>query len=102
MSPNETLRALGGEVGIYSAGGVVAKVFGVPANTQIEQHVHSYDHLSILISGKVHVIVDGKHSEMTGPALITIEAGKKHTIIAETPALWACIHNEELALASEL
>lgn len=102
MSPNETLRALGGEVGIYSAGGVMAKVYGIPAKTQIEQHVHTYDHLSILISGKAHFIVEGEHTELNGPAFITVEAGKKHTIIAETDSLLACIHNEELALASEL
>lgn len=89
------LRALGGEVEFFSSGGVEAKVYGLPALTKIEQHIHTYDHMSILISGKATVVAGTVATEYTGPAFIEILADVKHTIIAEEPTLWACIHNAD-------
>ena len=83
------------ETEFYEAGGVFIKAYGIPAKTQIEQHVHDYDHLSVLVAGHVHVIVDGVDHEMNGTGFITVEAGKKHVIIAETDSLWLCIHNTD-------
>lgn len=87
------LRALGGEVEFFSSGGIEAKVYGLPAMTKIEQHVHTYDHMSILISGKATLVADKVVTEHTGPAFLELKAGVKHTVIAEEATLWACIHN---------
>lgn len=91
----DALRALGGEVEFFEAGGVTAKVYGLPANTLIEQHVHDYDHLSFMIAGKATVVAGGVATEYEGFNVITILAGVKHTIVAAEPTLWACIHNTD-------
>lgn len=95
------LAAVGGHIEFYDAGGVAIVATGIPALTQIEQHVHPYDHLSVLVSGHVHVVVDGVDHEMKGTGFITVQANKKHTIIAETDSLWLCIHNTDRLEADE-
>lgn len=94
-APDLALRALGGEVEFFSVGGIEAKVYGLPALTKIEQHVHTYDHMSILISGKATLVAGTEVTEHTGPAFLEIKAGVKHTIIAEEATLWACIHSTD-------
>lgn len=62
---------------------------------EIKQHVHDYDHLSILISGTVVLVAGKVATELTGPAFVELKAGVSHTIIAKTASLWACIHNAD-------
>ena len=40
----------------------------------------------------VEVAVDGARRTVTGPACLTIEAGKYHAVRALTDAVWYCIH----------
>lgn len=78
----------------YIAGGVYAKewIAGNPG-AYIEQHQHSFDHLSYLASGSVVVEVEGKETIYTGPIGINIKAHKSHKITALTSGvLWLCIH----------
>lgn len=89
------MTLIGGEVEFYEAGGILVKAYGIPAMKKIEQHVHDDDHVSVLVSGHAHVVVDGIDHDMNGTGFITIEAGKKHTIITETDTLWLCIHNTD-------
>lgn len=97
------LRAAGGEVELFSIGGVEYKVHGIPAMTQIEQHEHKVDHAGIMISGKVHVVADGVATVYEGFNVIPILANVKHTIIAEEATLWACVFStHELEEAGEL
>jgi len=76
----------------HFGGGVYAKESLVPAGMVLVQHKHQHDHLSILASGKVEVVVDGVRKEVTGPACLTIQAGKHHGIKALTDAVWFCVH----------
>ena len=76
----------------HFGGGVYAKETIVPAGMVLVQHKHGHDHLSILASGTVEVVVDGERKEVTGPACLTIEANKHHGIKALTDAVWYCIH----------
>ncbi|MEJ8813384.1 hypothetical protein WKW77_20015 [Variovorax ureilyticus] len=60
----------------HFGGGVYSKETRIPAGMIVVQHKHEYDHLSILASGTVELLVDGVRSELTGPACLTIKAGK--------------------------
>lgn len=76
----------------HFGGGVYAKETVVPAGFVLVQHKHAHDHLSILARGTVELLVDGVRSELTGPACVTIRAGKHHGIKALTDVAWYCIH----------
>ena len=76
----------------HFGGKVYAKQYTLAAGASIVQHRHSFDHLSILASGKVMIHVDGETTELEGPACITIQAQKHHAIKALTDTVWFCVH----------
>lgn len=76
----------------HFGGGVYAKETRISAGLILVQHKHDYDHLSVLASGTVEMLVDGVRSKVTGPACLTIEAGKHHGVKALTDVVWYCIH----------
>lgn len=76
----------------HFSSGVYAKETRIPAGLALVQHKHAFDHLSILASGTVELSVDGVTREVTGPACLTIEAGKHHGVKALTDAVWYCVH----------
>jgi quercetin dioxygenase-like cupin family protein len=76
----------------HFGGGVYAKETRIPAGYLAVQHKHKFDHLSVLASGAVEVIVDGESTEYTAPACLTIAAGKEHSVLALTDVVWYCIH----------
>lgn len=76
-------------------GGIYAKETRVDAGQILVQHKHEHDHLSILASGTVELLVEDTRCELTGPATITIKAGKHHGIKALTSVVWYCIHRTD-------
>lgn len=60
----------------------------------VEQgHTHSFDHLSLLASGSIKIIVDGVASEFVAPHMIYIKADKMHEITAlEDNTAVYCVH----------
>ncbi|WP_341887055.1 hypothetical protein [Variovorax sp. YR752] len=76
----------------HFGGGVYAKETHIAAGLILIQHKHEHDHLSVLASGTVELLIDGVRSEMTGPACLTITAGKHHGVKALTDVVWFCIH----------
>ena len=84
----------------YFSSGVYVKQFHLrTVDEEVETHVHTYDHLSLLASGTVRVTVDGVATVYTAPTAVTIHAGKVHHIAPLTPdCLWYCVHKipEEL------
>lgn len=76
----------------HFGGGVYAKETRIPAGLSLMQHKHEHDHLSVLASGVVQLTVDDQTRTITGPACLTIEAGKHHTVKAVTNAVWYCVH----------
>ena len=76
----------------HFSSGVYAKESRIPAGYILVQHKHEYDHLSILASGSVEMIVDGVRSVVNAPACLTIEAGKHHGVKSLTEVVWYCIH----------
>ena len=69
-----------------------AKECVIPKGTQLVQHKHNYDHLSILAKGKVVVVEDNTETIIEAPACINIKANKHHGILALEDCVWFCIH----------
>ncbi len=76
----------------HFSSGVYAKETQIPAGFILVQHVHKHDHLSILASGSVEMVVDGAKSVIHAPACLTIAAGKHHGIKSLTDVVWYCVH----------
>lgn len=91
MNTND-IAALGVGIVHHFAGGLYAKETHIPAGVSLTKHVHDFDHLSILVSGDVVVIVDGHSTHYGAPAFLTIKAGRAHEILAVTPSTWVCLH----------
>ena len=76
----------------HFSSGVYAKETKIPAGFILVQHVHKHDHLSILASGSVEMVVDDVKSVVHAPACLTIAAGKHHGIKSLTDVVWYCVH----------
>jgi mannose-6-phosphate isomerase-like protein (cupin superfamily) len=76
----------------HFSSGVYAKESRIPAGYILVQHIHKHDHLSILASGSVELIVDGVKSVIDAPACLTIAAGKHHGVKSLTDVVWYCVH----------
>lgn len=90
------LITVGGDVVHHFVGGVYAKETHIPAGTQLGQHKHDHDHLSILAKGTVVVGVNGQAGTFSAPCAIRIAAGTEHHVLALTDAVWFCIWPEAL------
>jgi quercetin dioxygenase-like cupin family protein len=56
-------------------------------------HTHQFDHLTLLASGSLRVVVDGVSSEFVAPHMIYIKADKNHELIAlQDNTVAFCIH----------
>lgn len=70
------------------------KQIPLKAGEAAEQHVHEYDHVTMVAVGTVRVWVDGEDcGEAAAPKPLTILAGQKHMFLAVTDAVLYCIHN---------
>jgi quercetin dioxygenase-like cupin family protein len=82
--------------------GVYAKETRIPAGSILIQHKHKYDHLSVLASGSVELIVDDVKSIVHAPACLTIQANKHHGVKSLTDVVWYCIHATECTDMDEI
>lgn len=96
------LARLGVDVAHFFGGGAYIKETRIPKGAALAQHGHDHDHLSYLVSGCVMVTVDGVASFKEGPAAMTIEAGKIHTVQALTDAVWLCVWATDCQDAAEV
>lgn len=93
MEFNQGFGDMGVGIAHHFSSGVYAKETVIPKGTQLYQHKHPFDHLSILASGTVLVEQFGAESKtFTGPACLTIAAGIEHAVTALTDAVWFCVH----------
>lgn len=78
----------------FCVGGVYAKELHFLHSGQVvRSHKHAFDHLSLLVKGRVMVIADGISTEYRAPEGIKIRAGVEHEIMSMEPdTLWYCIH----------
>lgn len=72
--------------------GVYAKEVRIPAGHVLVQHKHKHDHLSILASGSIELMVEDERRIVHAPTCLTIEAGKHHGVKSLTDVVWYCIH----------
>jgi quercetin dioxygenase-like cupin family protein len=86
----------------HFGGGVYAKQMVIPTGCTIVQHKHTHDHLSVLASGTVQVVVDGAVSRYTAPACILMAANKNHAVHALTDTVWYCIHATDCTDAEDV
>ena len=80
------------EIKHHFGGGVYAKETIIPAGNWLVQHVHHFDHLSILAQGSVELIANGATTKIDAPACITIKANQHHGVRSLTDVIWYCIH----------
>jgi len=79
----------------FKGAGVEVKMTPLQAGMEVIQHKHEYDHLSVLISGKVRVSTDEATYWLDAtiiPHSLVIKAGRYHTVYAITDAVWLCVH----------
>jgi quercetin dioxygenase-like cupin family protein len=81
---------------------VYAKETRFSAGSILVQHKHKYDHLSILASGSVELIVDDVKSIVHAPACLTIQANKHHGVKSLTDVVWYCIHATDCTDTDEI
>jgi quercetin dioxygenase-like cupin family protein len=86
----------------YFSAGVYAKETLIPAGQILVQHKHKFDHLSILASGSVELMVDGEKRIVHAPACLTIEADKHHGVKSLTDVVWYCIHATDCTDTDEI
>lgn len=93
------------EVDVYEANGLAVKQIALhKKGTKVYQHVHEYDHLSMLAVGAIEVWVDGKHVKSAiAPEGIEIKAHTAHEFVSltDTTVIY-CIHNIEKGLGYTL
>ena len=76
----------------HFSSGTYAKQMELPNGWWVKSHKHKFDHMSILARGRVIVVVDGVNTTYLAPTVVTIEAGKEHSITALQDSTWFCIH----------
>lgn len=86
----------------HFGGGVYARQGNIRKGSAVQKHSHTYDHLSILGSGKVKLVSELGEQEYTAPTCIEIKAGVEHAIIALEDCVWFCIHSVEHADVDDL
>lgn len=65
----------------------------VNAGDQEQGHIHTYDHVTLLATGKLEVVVDGIATVFEAPNMIYINKDKKHQLTAlEDNTVAYCIH----------
>jgi DNA/RNA-binding domain of Phe-tRNA-synthetase-like protein len=92
MLTDKDLLDAGVHVVHHFGGGVYAKETHIPAGVTLTQHVHPFDHLSILASGRVWLLAGDVVTTHDGPCGLTIAAGIAHAVTAATDAVWYCVH----------
>ena len=97
MGIAEQFDAAGVGIVHHFVGGLYAKETHIPAGVTLTQHSHAFDHLSALMKGSAVVEVDGRRKLHDAPALLTIKAGKVHSVRAVTDVVWACVHASDKA-----
>lgn len=78
----------------HFGGGVVVTEWRIPAGAVVRQHVHTYDHISVLVSGHVTVHTDQGPRVHYGHSVLVMPAGVEHAVQAHTDSVWLCIHAE--------
>lgn len=82
------------EVQIGCVANLYARAMVFKQSGDVEQgHTHSFDHLTLLATGKLQVTVDGRTTVFSAPHMIYINKDKMHELVAlEDNTIAYCIH----------
>ena len=72
--------------------GLYAKETFIPKDMFLQQHKHTFSHLSILAKGKVAVKKGEQVEVFTAPVCINIEKDISHSVLSLEDCVWYCIH----------
>lgn len=86
----------------HFGGGMYIKETKFKAGEWGEKHTHSFEHLSILASGKVQLTIDNVSVELVGPQILTVQADKVHQVLALTDVVWLCCHSTDCTDPDEI
>lgn len=87
----EQLRALDVDVAHHFGGGAYIKATTIPAGRFLEQHAHSHDHLSVLVSGTVRLHEGERRRVVSGFQVLLLPANVPHAIESLTDCVWLCV-----------
>lgn len=79
----------------HFSSGLYAKETHIPAGVKLTQHVHPFDHLSVLAKGSALVEAGRSRVVHHAPAVLTIKAGVAHEVTAISDVCWLCLHATE-------
>ncbi len=86
---------------IFADGYYIKKCL-IPQGLELDQHRHTFDHISKLVKGTATVTVDGISNTYNGPVEILIAARKIHRVKAITNIEWHCIHKTDKTDAEDI
>jgi quercetin dioxygenase-like cupin family protein len=93
ISGYKTGLRVGEEFGVKSTHHTLAVMKShIPAGVELTQHVHSYDHDSLLVSGIATVKVGDSEKQYEGPHMLKIPSGVEHKVTSQTNCEWWCMH----------
>ncbi len=95
MNPRVLQPLTADQISHHFSSGVYAKEMRFAAGTAAISHRHQFDHMSILVSGRVVVTTPQGVTALVGPSVITMRAAMEHQVEAITDAVWFCIHATE-------
>lgn len=87
-APGQTER----EVQHFFAAGVYVRRSVVPKGAIVRMHVHSYDHLSVVCTGKGELATDEGTRSVHAGEVIEVKAGLRHCYRAVEDTVWLCVH----------
>ena len=76
----------------FFGAGVYVRRSVVPKGQAIRMHVHEYDHLSVVCSGRGRLMTDEKIRAVQAGDVIEVAAGRRHAYLADEDTIWLCIH----------
>ncbi len=86
------------DVSHFWGAGLYIRTSRVPKGMTIRQHVHDYDHISIVAQGCGALMTDGAVRMVKAGETIEVKAGQRHAYEAIEDTLWLCVHDEKLAM----
>jgi len=67
------------------------------ADMILQSHKHDHGHLSVLVSGRAEVTINGKAEIMTGYSMVVIPPNTIHEVRAITDIIWLCLWSNSVA-----
>lgn len=79
------------EAAHFFGAGVYVRRQSIKAGQTIRMHVHTYDHITVVM-GFGRMLTDDEDIAVIPGQVIEVKAGKRHAFEASTDTLWFCIH----------